>query len=193
MSAQCHEAVLAALGGAFTIKSVKVGFGHDRSGAMGNVFFNKKKAYEFHDDGWGGDSEIKFFDSELEQPILDFAKEKDIAGVLYANGWEFMEDPSEFSDNLILTNIAEALIYGYTMQKELKKRERATKANIVFGNDTSYRSYGFRGVSDLKDILKYGNGLKMLQEAYDKAKSSLGEGEKIYNSDEQLKGLGIKL
>jgi hypothetical protein len=192
MSEQCHEAVLELTKGTFTIKSVKVDFGHDRSGAMGNVFFKGKKAFEFHDDGWGGEAEINYFSKDLKEKVLAWCKENNLAQTIFDNGWEFMESVDNLNEHTVVCQIAEALIYQYTAEREMKKIMRLTKSSIVFGNNQSYRSFGWKGIKDLVEFKNNPHGPAMMKKAYDDAKAQMKKGDIIFNTDEQLKALGLK-
>lgn len=193
MSKQCHETVLALITSSFAIKSVKLDFGHDRRGAMGNIFFEGKKAFEFHDDGWGGESEINFFTPELETAVHAFAKKANIAQVMFDNGWNFYDSVAEIDTHTVMVEVAEALIYGFSLEKEHKKIQRKTKSKIVFGDHLSYREISWTGVKDLADLLQHKSGRSSIQKAYNEAKAELAKGERIFNTKEQLTALGITL
>jgi hypothetical protein len=187
---------LAAASNSFTIKSVKTDFGHDRAGAMGNVFFNGKKAFEFHDDGWGGEAEINFVTSpndDMKTAVLAFIKEAQLADIMYQNGWDFMGSVAAIDTHSVLVEVSEALIYEFSLVREYKKITRKTKNKVVFGNYLNYREISWSGVKDLADLLRYKNGREMLQKAYDDAKGQLTEGQRIFNTSTQLTALGLTL
>jgi hypothetical protein len=192
MTIECHNSVNKAVSDRISIKSLKTGFGHDRAGAMCNVYLDNKLAYEFHDDGFGGEVDIEVRNKEHHNAILAIAKEKNVAQLMFDNGWDFIGDVNKIDEHTILANIAESLIYQLTLEKEMTKIMRKTKKGFVYGNNERYSEAGWARIKDLTEILQYKNGAKMLQDAYDNILKKLSKGDRIFNTDKQLDALGIK-
>lgn len=192
MNKSAEKAILTLLGDTFTMKGIKLGFGHDGGGAMGSVYLQGKKAFTFQDDGWGGETDIDFANDAQETAVKAFVNDNNIAQVMWDNGWDFYDNVDEISEHQTIVMIGEALIHQFTLNRELKKILRKTKNKLVAGTELRYRELGFRGIKDLTDMLQYSNGRKMLQDAYDDLKKSMQDGERIFNTDEQLDALGIK-
>lgn len=192
MNKSAEKAILSLLGDTFTMKGIKQGFGHDTRGAMGTVYMDRKKAFTFHDDGFGGDIDIAFSNQIIENAVKAFVKDNNIAQVMWDNGWDFYDSIEEISEHQTIVMIGEALLYQSTLNRELKKIQRKTKNKFIVGKELHYQEMGWRGIKDLQDMLKYKNGLELLQNAYDEMKESLEDGEHFFNSDEQLDALGIK-
>jgi hypothetical protein len=191
MSIECHNAVNSAISDRLSIKSLKTGFGHDRAGAMCKVYLDNNLAFEFHDDGYGGETEIDVKNKDHHNTILAIAKEKNIAQLMFDNGWDFMKHVDRIDKHSMLVNITESLIYQLTLKKETAKLMRRTKKSFVYGNEQRYGELGWPRIKDLADILQYKNGLESLQNAYDKILKSLPEGDSIFNTHAQLDALGI--
>lgn len=210
---QCHNAVLAALGANVSAQSVKTNFGHDRTGAMCTVLLNGKKAFEFHDDGWGGDAEVNPLNEAVYQSLTALVTEKNIAKVLFENGWSFMVDEEDrtrvtfeggqlvvegvakISLHTVMENVADALIYKHTRDAALKKiMKRTEKAFVIIdGDQESYMEFGFKGSIPLADVKKNPKGLEYLTRRHADALAKAKEkGMTLLNTPEQLAALGLK-
>lgn len=191
---QCHNAVLAALGADVSAQSVKTNFGHERKGAMCTVLLKNKKAFEFHDDGWGGESEVNPLNEAAYQSMVELAKEKNIAQILFDNGWDFMKTVDAICLHTVMANIAESLIYKHTSDASMKKiMKRTEKAFVIInGNKDAYIEFGFKGNPLLADVKKHPKGVEFLTRRHaDALARAKEEGMTLLNTPEQLKALGV--
>tara|TARA_R110000772_G_scaffold6250_6_gene21947 strand:- start:102 stop:647 length:546 start_codon:yes stop_codon:yes gene_type:complete len=172
---------------AIDIKNVVQGRGHDCGGLICDVYFNKKKVATFHDDGWGGEPEYHFLVDGAKEEIEAYFKSINLAQVVYdeliAEGYTFFKSVDKVTFDWLFQSSVEKLATQKGIDKDCKKA-------ICFGTPNYYQMYQFKKVSKLEDILKFSNGLEVLQKAYDEAKTQKGE---VLNSDEQLIALGVKL
>ena len=174
----------------FQIKKVVQGRGHDMGGLICDVYFNRKKVATFHDDGWGGDPEVHFTNKEVEKEIEDYLTKSKFNEIMFNDGWDFMGTPKDINFRCQFDHAVEELATLILVQKQVKKIERACKNKIVFGTTERYSEFSWKGIKDLKDLLRYKNGLSILQNTYDTAKE---KGQPILNKESQLLELGVVL
>lgn len=171
----------------FTVKKVVIGRGHDCGGLICDVYFKKKKIAEFHDDGWGGEPEIHFLNKGDEETIGTYFKKNNFAQIefdkLKDDGYTFFKTVEDVDFKFIFSNMVEELSVWSLVEKDTKK-------GLCVGSLSSYGIYSYKGVRKIEDILKFKNGLSVLQKDYDKIKK---EGKNVLNSQEQLLSLGIKI
>jgi hypothetical protein len=176
-----------------TIKSLKTGFGHDRSGCMCNVYLDNKKIIQFHDDGYGGESDIDYVKPEHEKILNDHIEKFDSASI---NSW-LKDLGCKWADSSDRRFVIEMLITGAMQLAEkeriLKKIERLCVSKIVCGDQSSYTDYGWKAIKSLSELVEHKDGLELLQSRYNLVKTSLKEGHVIFNKDADLLALGIVL
>ena len=174
----------------FQIKKVVQGRGHDMGGLICDVYFNRKKVATYLDDGWGGGARVDFTNETLKKEIEVYLTKSKFNEIMHKDGWDFMGTPKDIDFNCQFEHVVEELSVLILIQKQVKKIERACKNKIVFGTTERYSEYAWKGVKDLKDLLKYNNGLSTLQKTYDEVKK---KGQPILNQESQLLELGVVL
>ena len=174
----------------FKMKKVVAGRGHDCGGLICDVYLNGKMVIDYHDDGWGGEPECRFTSKEAEATVTKFLTENNYAQLMFDNGWQFMESADKIHVNTQIDDVLYQLQLIGDEEKAEKAIKRACKNKIVFGTVVRYSVFSWKGVKKLEDLLKYGNGLKLLQDAYDQAKAEKGE---VFNDAKHLEELGVKL
>jgi hypothetical protein len=176
--------------GAFKLKNVVAGRGHDCGGLICDVYFKNKKLIDYHDDGWGGEPELTYLTDTAEQEISVYLKENNYAQIMFDGGWQFMKSVDKIDMQTQIVDVIEAKANLIDQEKFEKKIQKACKRGIVFGTKNSFREFGWKKIKDLNELLRYPNGLKALQDTYDRAKKEDGE---ILNNKEELKRLGVVL
>ena len=176
--------------GHFSLKKVKTGFGHDLNGLFADVYFDGKKVGYFNDDGWGGEHDIRFENDEIEERVKNFLTENNYAQIMFENGWKFLRKASEIDFETQFSSIVESSLNLMQRKKAMKKIEKYCEKSIVYGNNHEYSTLGYN--TPLKAIVETSkDGLSTVQKLYDKVKSELKEGDKIFNTN--LEELGVKL
>ena len=169
----------------FNLKKLVVGRGHDCGGLIADICIGSRIVATYHDDGWGGESEIRFITDADEAKVEAILTKGNFAKLLFEEGgWEFMKSADKLDFHTQIDSVVSALT-------ELKAREKITRAckkKLLFGYDHAYQEVGWKGIKDLSE-LKTTN----LQRVYNKFKKELKSGQKFFNTDEQLLSLGIKL
>lgn len=167
----------------YNIKRVVQGRGHDCGGLIADLCIKSRVIATYHDDGWGGEPEIRFTSDKDEQDLKQELQKVDFAQLLFDNGWEFMKDPSKID----LDTQVDCLVTALASLKEEDALLRKTKRAFIFGTSFRQSIVSWKGKT-LADM-----PLGALQMTYDKYKKDLKKGEKFFNTDEQLISLGIKL
>lgn len=165
----------------FNLKRLVVGRGHDCGGLIADLCIGSRVIATYHDDGWGGEPEVRFTSDADESKAKDILTKGNFAQLMFDNGWDFMGKVIDFDTQI------NCLVEGLANLKNVDKIMRSTKNKLVFGNQFSYRSIYWKGLKNLKDLPTH-----QLQGAYDRCKKEL-KGGKFFNTDEQLLSLGIKL
>ena len=174
----------------FQVKNLVVGRGHDGGGLIADVYFKRKKVATFHDDGWGGEPEVRFFSDELENSSKEFLKENNYALLMFNDGWDFMKCPTKIDAQTQFNDVVETLASLKENEKAEKKMKRACKKHIVVGDSHNYTTYGWKGIKSLEELAAIKGGLGALQTAYWKAKKT---GLTIQNDLKRLQKLGIEV
>lgn len=176
------------------LSSFKNNFGHDRMGAMGNVSINRKKAFEFHDDGWGGDTEVNFAQNG-EAIVKQFIADNNIQELIFLDSqvgeYQLFKTKEEVDQHYMIDIIFSHLSNKLTEEKEVKKIERAKDKKVMMGTAMKYQQIAWKKLT-LSELVKLKGGVAALQKTYDEFKAEMKEGEQIFNT-EHLKSLGVKL
>ena len=173
-----------------TVKKLITNIGHDQAGYQCDLYLDNKKIALINDDGYGGETEIKFYTSQAEEKLKSFLTEINYAEHLFKNGWEFMKSPSKIYFNSQIVALTENTINIKEEEKLQKKIAKATLKGFIYGTDNYYSAVTYKVT--LADIVaKYPKGLELLQKRYDKLKTDLAKDEKVFNTN--LEELGIKL
>lgn len=181
----------------FAIKNVQSMRGHEGIALRCTLYFKGKKVAEFYDDAGGGEPDLRFVSNEAEKEVASYLKSKNFAQLMFDNGWQFMGTPEKISLPDQVQNVIDGIFSLKELEKARKKIEKDCEKAICFGTPNRYMMIGnwkhpsSKTTLDLKTVAKFGNGLEMIQKAYDRAKAELKEGEQIFNKN--LKELGIKL
>jgi len=174
----------------FEVKRVVEGRGHDAGGLICDLYFNKKKVLQYHDDGWGGESEQTFLTDEAERVVSDYLKKNNYEQLMFDNGWDFMKSADKIGFHSVIDDVVSSMANLKDELKFEKKINNACKKGIVFGNKNSYREFRWKGVKTLEQLTLIRGGTEALQSAYDEAKKEDGD---ILNDLSKLKKLGIKV
>jgi len=174
----------------FEVKRVVEGRGHDAGGLICDLYFKKKKVLQYHDDGWGGESEQTFLTDEAERVVSDYLDNNTYKQIMFDSGWDFLKSADKIGFNDVIDDVVNSMVNIKDELKFEKKINNACKKGIVFGNKNSYREFGWKGVKTLEQLTLMRGGTEALQSAYDKAKKEDGD---ILNDLSKLKKLGIKV
>ena len=167
----------------YSLKRVVEGRGHDGGGFICDLYRKSTKILAYNDDGWGGDAEIRFENDNKRDQLHQELKDLDFGRVMYENGWGFMDNAEKINIYFQVEHFINAL---NELRSELKIQKKC-KARFVFGTKYRYREIYWKGVKNLSEI-----NVLQLQVTYNKHKKGLKKGEFFFNTDEQLKSLGIK-
>ena len=113
----------------FNLKRVVVGRGHDMGGLIADVCLKNKVLATYHDDGWGGEPEVRFLTDEAEATFRKEFKDNDFAQELFDNGYSFMKDVNKLDFNSLFNAFVEGLELLKSQDKLLKK----CKSKLIFG------------------------------------------------------------
>jgi len=173
-----------------TLKKIKTGFGHDRNGLMCDFYLDGKRMGEFHDDGYGGETEIEFVNRQVQEVFEKFLTDNNFAQIMFDNNWGFMKDVNRIDLHTQTVNIVEEAFNNIEMQKAKSKIAKLFATSIVYGipNSNGYKYTKFK-VPLAAVVLSPANKIK-LQAALDEIRAKLGKGEEIFNTN--LKELGLK-
>ena len=172
----------------FTVKSLKNIIQDGHNIAKCTVYFKGKLMAKFFDDGLGGGADVQFKTPAMEKAFDEFCEEHRIKEAMVAEGW-----PSNLNQTDCVQFVTDYAINEVNRLKNLQKIQKLCGKAIVWGTDTRYHHVGWKGITDMKDLLKYRNGLSMIQQEYDRAKSELKGSMQIFNTPEQLTALGVSL
>ena len=180
--------------GAFTIKNIQSGHGHDGRGLNCELYHGKTHLFDSIDDGAGGGMVCEETTPDTLALMMNLIEENKLQELLFNNGYEMMKEPAKVCVNTIVCEMTDTLFNLKNRKKDIAKFNRFLKKAIVYGVDhNKYKHFSWSNTPSLAALLKYNNGLELLQKAYDDAKSELKKGEKILNNLKELKSLGVKL
>ena len=168
----------------FKLKRLVEGRGHDCGGLLCDLYLRSVMLADYNDDGWGGQPNITFVSKDKEIQLAKMLKDVDFAQIMFDNGWAFLDSIDKIDFQLMVEHLVETV----STLMRLEKIQKKCKGRLIYGTDFWQKEVYWTGAKDLKEI-----SVKGLQKAYDDIKAKLQEGQKLYNTDEQLKGLGIKI
>lgn len=168
----------------FNLKRVVAGRGHDCGGLIADLYVKSVKYAEFNDDGWGGEPIISWESADKQIKFAQLLKSVSYGTAMFENGWAFMKEAKAIDFDTQVGQLVETLAH----LKELEKIQKKCKGRFIYGNDFSTQEVYWKSVKDLKEI-----PVRHLQKTYDDIKAELKPNQKFFNTDEQLKGLGITI
>ena len=152
---------------------------------VADLYINGKKAAYCKNDGHGGCTMIQPYSADLRD-LVDEANAycKSLPPLQFEVGSGSMMDlPQD------LELVVDGLVDEKEQEKFEKKRDKACIKNFVYGTKNHYSMRGWKKIKNLNEIPRV-----HLQMAYDKLKAEIeGTNKEIFNSKEQLEGLGIKI
>jgi hypothetical protein len=166
----------------FNLKRVVEGRGHDCGGLIAELCIKSKKILDYHDDGWGGEPEQHFVDEKARKIAENALKEGKCAQIMVECGWNYGKNPEE----LTIDNQIDFLVCSLATYRDIQKIMKNTKKWLIWGTKFNYRYYSWKNVTNLNQLSS-----GVIQGAYFQAKLKLKDGEKFFNTDEQLLSLGI--
>ena len=174
----------------FEVKRVVEGRGHDCGGLICDLYFNKKKVLQYHDDGWGGQSEQTFLTYEFKKVVSDYLDNNNYKQMMFENGWDFLKSSDDIGFRSVIDDVVNSMVNIKFELKFAKKVNNACKNSIVVGTNARFSQFGWAGIKTLEQLTLMKGGVKALQGAYDKAKKEDGD---ILNDLSKLEALGIKV
>jgi len=175
----------------FDIKKIQTYQGREGNTLYCDVYFKRKKVAVFVDPADGGETQITFVEDNIKKEIESFFMQSGLNQDIYANeGWDFLENVDKLSFLTMFEIIVDKVFNKKVAIKEEKKWKAKCKKSLVYREGNSYHEVSWKSIKDLEELLKYNNGLEVLQKAYDEGSK---EGNTIINDVEQLKKLGITL
>ena len=173
-----------------SLKNVKTGFGHDLNGLYADFSLDGKKMGYINDDGWGGESEIRFESKKHEEIFNAFLKDNNVGQLMFENGWEFMESADKIDLHSQADDLINDAVNMIEQKKAEKKLEKKTLKAIVIGElDENGGLVAYRETTWGKPLEQVALGA--LQMTYNDRKKKLKPNEKILNTN--LERLGVKL
>ena len=168
----------------FKLKRLVEGRGHDCGGLLCDLYLRSVMFADYNDDGWGGQPNITFMSKDKETKLAKMLKDINFAQLMFDNGWKFIGTV----DKIDFQCQVEHLVETVSQLMRLDKIQKKCKGRFIYGTDYWQKEVYWTGVKDLKVISK-----PQLQRTYDDIKAKLKDGQKFYNTDEQLVQLGIKI
>ncbi len=168
----------------FNLKRIVAGRGHDCGGLIADLCIKSKVMAEYHDDGWGGEPEIRFLSDDKENSVKTILTDGNWATILFEDcGYAFMDSPDKIDFQTQVSTLVESLYRVKEHDKIMKKCD----GSFIIGDEYSYYGVEWKG-KKLSEI-----PTPVLQKTYDTYKGKLKDGQYFYNTDKQLKELGIKI
>jgi len=173
----------------FDIKNIKDNIGHDLMGMYCDLYLDKKKVGYYNDDGWGGESEINF-NQGVEAQLLELLEAHQWRHRMFTEmGWNFYETEEKIDDHSVIENLIEHVYDLKQMEKIMKKIEKQSEKEILYGQWYSYARTSFKGNMTLEQLVQ-SYGLTKMQDYIDRnIKPKLQEGEEILNTNFEQLGL----
>lgn len=155
----------------FTLTNIKAARSQDGGSLFAKVFFDGKLIDAYRDDGVGGGSEPMNFTSEGGQAYLEFLKDGELTDLVHRT-YSFLkrEDLNEFH---VIDFIVNTLFNEINSEKTRKAMHKKSENVLVWRPNSKvqgHEAYGSAPFSKCKtfdDVLKYRNGLELLQKTYD--------------------------
>jgi hypothetical protein len=150
---------------------------------VADLWINGKKVAYAKNDGHGG---CTFYNAYPEQREL-LAEAEAYCQSLPPHVTEFMGKEMSIDQNLEF--VIDCLVSEKENEKFIKARDKACIKNFVYGTKNQYNMRGWKKIKNLNEI-PYAH----LQRVYDSVVRDIkGTDKVIFNTEEQLKGLGIVL
>lgn len=190
---------LKALLARFTLSNIKAARSQDGGSLFAKVFFDGKLIDTYRDDGFGGGAEPMNFSSEAGKAYLDFLKDGELTDLVHKT-YSFLKreqvNPYTVID-FVVNSLFNEINAEKTRKSMLKKSEKVLvwrPHSKVQGHD-AYGSAPFSKCKTFDDVLKYRNGLEVLQKTYDGIieKLTLSGGGVILTPAELLTKKGVKV
>lgn len=115
-----------------TLKRVVMGRGHDCGGLIADVYFKRKLVATYHDDGWGGEPEVRFMSNELEKDVFDYLAKNEFAKHMFETDWGFMKELKKITPQ---TAFECAVDFIASEMEELKQIKKLQTAKFVIEKD----------------------------------------------------------
>lgn len=177
----------------FKVTNVVAGRGHDCGGLICDLHLGSKKIATFHDDGWGGQPEIRFLIDGIEAEVIKMLKDVNYAQLMFDNGWDFMKNPDRIDVNSQIEDVICLLVSLKEDEKQKKALIRDSKTSLIVGISANGYTMHFWSFKSGKKAPLDKIPTKQIQEKYDKLRKNLSKDEKILNPVEQLVSLGVKV
>lgn len=168
----------------FNLKRLVVGRGHDCGGLVCDLYLRSVMYADYNDDGWGGEPNVTFMSQDKADKLEKMLNDVNFAQVMFDNGWAFMDDVKKICFQSQVEHLVETLAH----LKEVDRIQKKCKGRFVYGTDFRIEETYWPGVKDLKEL-----SVRQLQKTYNSLSAKLPSGHRFFNTDEQLKGLGIKI
>lgn len=171
-------------------KKIVEGRGHDGMGLIGDIHLKTKKIGTFHDDGWGGEPEIRIINDEVEKQLNDLLTKHNVLENINADLTEL-----EYSFELkgldeMITHLFEEFIKHKEILKVTKKLSSVGLVSSTPKGTISCAQWGVKPHIPLTKLVTLKGGLKLLQTRYDSIKE---KNDIVLNNKEQLEELGITI
>ena len=136
-----------------TLKRVVMGRGHDCGGLIADVYFKRKLVATYHDDGWGGEPEVRFMSNELEKDVFDYLAKNKVAKHTFETDWGFMKELEKITPQ---TAFECAVDFIASQMEELKQVKRLQTSQFVLErNGLNYTVKAPKSFAQLKKVRNY--------------------------------------
>ena len=139
----------------FKVTNVVVGRGHDCGGLICFLKLGSKILVDFHDDGWGGQPEIRYPNNEAMELLHQKLKDFNYAQKMFDNGWEFMKSPDRIGIESQVEDVISALVSIKEDDKNLRRQE---KKGLFIQEPNGNRSTIFWKGFSIKKLLEHPQG-----------------------------------
>lgn len=187
-----HKSKFAEIFKRLTLKKVVLGRGHDGGGIIADVYWDKKKVGEFHDDGRGGEPEMYWIDKTKTPIIYQYLRDNNAAVLINESWGKSLDDKKShfaFSDEGLFDVMVEKCALENEENKTVKRNQLKAILFTEKNNSDTIKSIKFGNVT-LTKLVQIPGGLKKFQETYDGLKK---EEVTFLNPQEVFEGLGLKI
>lgn len=183
----------------FTLTNIKASRGQDGGSLFAKVFFDDKLIDTYRDDGFGGGAEPMNFSSEAGKAYLDFLKDGELTDLVHKT-YSFLKR-EQVNPYTVIDFVVNSLFNEINAEKTRKSMLKKSERVLVWlpkPRGQGQEAYGYAPFSKCKtfdDVLKYRNGLEMLQKTYDGIIEQLTQsgGGTILTPAELLTKKGVKV
>lgn len=170
----------------FEMKGCKRWRGQEGNAISANLYFQGKLYCEYLDEAYGGETEIRNINPEVDVRVKKFLEDNKVAELIFNDGYSFMKKALAIEFHTIIDVITEYVDLQEQVEKGNKrfisKIEKSMLTQIVVGNSKTWKTECKVRSWNFKRPLA-GIPVEILKKHIETIKTKLADGEEILNTN----------